>query len=766
MNGIYQNFQIDLSNNNNFVQYNTIQGDGNGIRGFEVELIENKKPYIISDDVEVFIAGTKPDTKQIFNSCEVTEQGTILVDVTTQMSAVAGRGNYQIVLISKTTNQQIKSFPFIIYVKKSAFNAETITSSNEFHALNGMVNKIESTLNKTDLVDSMLESSSQILEDTTTAYDNAVKSLEKAQDAIETAESINSTALESAENAKQSEENSLLYSNLSKSYAVGTNDESRENDSTDNAKYYKEQAESSSTSALQSANLASQKADDASASEMKAQQYAANASASEANAKSSADNAKTSEENAAQSSSDALQSAANSENSAAASAQSAKKALESATNAGTSETSAKTYAENAEKSAQRAEDIVGITIATPEHAGIVKPDGTTITVDEDGTLHGANNVDGQSIVKTDDNVLKVSDAVLNRLDSLSNANDELSEYVDNRFDAIEDNFGTVDNKIETLEYNLDTTFDEETERNNIVSGEKLSTILGKIKKWFSDLKTVAFTGSYNDLLEKPDNVTRTGRVPNRILVTDNSGNVQDGGLITASELIYLQGIHENIQNKLSDLNARSGYVPILNSDWNSPSGNALGDNYIRAFISNDDPLVVDLGADYKLNGQSAYPNIRVTRAYTDQDGSNIKTTYATKGQLNNYLPLSGGCMAGNISTTEGAIYQTDGNIKMKWANGEYLNNYLANIKNSIINSQIKVVNVKFAMTGAAEHDVTINYREHGFTQCPSWNLYCSNLENTYRYDCYADGNIIRILTRRFSGYGQDTDSFFIHMVGI
>ena len=169
MNGIYLNYQIDLSSNNNFVQYNTVQGDGNDIRQIEIELIEHNKPYVLSDDVEVFIAGTKPDTTQIFNSCEVTERGTILIDVTTQMSAVSGRGDYQIMLISKTTNQQLKSFPFILFVKEAAFDIETITSSNEFHALNGMVNKIESTLNKTDLVDSMLQSSSKILEDTTTA---------------------------------------------------------------------------------------------------------------------------------------------------------------------------------------------------------------------------------------------------------------------------------------------------------------------------------------------------------------------------------------------------------------------------------------------------------------------------------------------------------------------------------------------------------------------------------------------------------------------
>ena len=48
------------------------------------------------------------------------------------------------------------------------------------------------------------------------------------------------------------------------------------------------------------------------------------------------------------------------------------------------------------------------------------------------------------------------------------------------------------------------TFTEASTRNNIASGEKLSVILGKIAKFFNDLKTVAFTGSYNDLTNKPE----------------------------------------------------------------------------------------------------------------------------------------------------------------------------------------------------------------------------------------------------------------------
>ena len=47
------------------------------------------------------------------------------------------------------------------------------------------------------------------------------------------------------------------------------------------------------------------------------------------------------------------------------------------------------------------------------------------------------------------------------------------------------------------------SFSAEHTRENISSTDTLRTIFGKIKKYFSDLKTVAFTGSYTDLSNKP-----------------------------------------------------------------------------------------------------------------------------------------------------------------------------------------------------------------------------------------------------------------------
>ena len=51
--------------------------------------------------------------------------------------------------------------------------------------------------------------------------------------------------------------------------------------------------------------------------------------------------------------------------------------------------------------------------------------------------------------------------------------------------------------------NVTTEFTTATTRSNLTTKEKLSISLGKISKWFSDLKDVAFSGSYNDLNDKP-----------------------------------------------------------------------------------------------------------------------------------------------------------------------------------------------------------------------------------------------------------------------
>jgi len=64
--------------------------------------------------------------------------------------------------------------------------------------------------------------------------------------------------------------------------------------------------------------------------------------------------------------------------------------------------------------------------------------------------------------------------------------------------------------------NVTVTFAPASTRDNVATGEKMSIIIGKIAKFFADLKTVAFTGSYNDLTNKPNIPTVTNDLTNEL----------------------------------------------------------------------------------------------------------------------------------------------------------------------------------------------------------------------------------------------------------
>ena len=91
--------------------------------------------------------------------------------------------------------------------------------------------------------------------------------------------------------------------------------------------------------------------------------------------------------------------------------------------------------------------------------------------------------------------------------------------------------------------NVTVAFTAATTRANIATNEKLSVIMGKLAKWFADLKTVAFSGSYNDLSDKPTIPTKTSQLTNDSEFADlNSLNtwaetkIPEYGYQTASEV--------------------------------------------------------------------------------------------------------------------------------------------------------------------------------------------------------------------------------------
>lgn len=118
--------------------------------------------------------------------------------------------------------------------------------------------------------------------------------------------------------------------------------------------------------------------------------------------------------------------------------------------------------------------------------------------------------------------------------------------------------------------NVITEFTTATTRSNLTTKEKLSISLGKIAKWFSDLKTVAFSGSYNDLSDKPASLPANGGnsatvnghtvnsdVPANAKFTDTTYGIattSTNGLMSKDMVSKLNGIAEGANKTIVDAN--------------------------------------------------------------------------------------------------------------------------------------------------------------------------------------------------------------------
>lgn len=110
------------------------------------------------------------------------------------------------------------------------------------------------------------------------------------------------------------------------------------------------------------------------------------------------------------------------------------------------------------------------------------------------------------------------------------------------------------------------TFTEAETRVNITGGEKLSILFGKIKKFFTDLKTVAFTGSYDDLSNKPTIPTKT------------SGLTNDSDFVSDASYVHTDNNYTTDEkNKLSGI--ATGAEVNVQSDWSATD--TTSDAYIK-----------------------------------------------------------------------------------------------------------------------------------------------------------------------------------------
>ena len=132
--------------------------------------------------------------------------------------------------------------------------------------------------------------------------------------------------------------------------------------------------------------------------------------------------------------------------------------------------------------------------------------------------------------------------------------------------------------------NTKVTFTQSTSRVNLTSGDTLKTAFGKLSKWFVDLKAVAFSGSYNDLSNKPTALKN----PKSLTIRQNGGNQTEYDGSTALTVnITKAGIGlGNVENKssatirseltASNVTTALGYTPINSSATNLTNQNLDG----------------------------------------------------------------------------------------------------------------------------------------------------------------------------------------------
>lgn len=125
------------------------------------------------------------------------------------------------------------------------------------------------------------------------------------------------------------------------------------------------------------------------------------------------------------------------------------------------------------------------------------------------------------------------------------------------------------------------TFTQAATRENIASGNKMSVILGKIMKWYSDLKAVAFSGSYNDLSNKPT-IPSVGN--GTLTIQKNGANVQT---FTANQGTNATA-NITVPTKASDIGAVATTKVLTTKeqiDANTDTGNVAGATAVKSMIS-------------------------------------------------------------------------------------------------------------------------------------------------------------------------------------
>jgi len=491
-----------------------------------------------------------------------------------------------------------------------------------------------------------------------------------------------------------------------------------------NAKEYEESAVTSATASQTSASVAEARANNAKASETNALAYSQNAKNSENAAATSEQNAKASEASALIYAQNAKSYAEQINGRIDEAVTSAENAAKSEANAGTQALVADEKAELAEQHALMAESYThgstGLrTNEAVDNAQYYLEQAKQLSQSSNGlipmgTISFANlSLAANQIEKY---MFNISDAFV--------TDATFKEGAGHSFPAGTNVFRTNDGYWDCLAGSFQTpngdtkdnvvTFTQASTRANIASGEKFSVIFGKIAKLFADLKTVAFTGSYTDLSNKPTIPTNTWRPLGTTADTACAGNDSRLSNARPASDVY-SWAKASSKPSYTKSEVGLGNVPNVATNNQTPTFSVAS---TRANIVSGETLTVILGKVMKFFAD--LKTVAFTGSYTDLSnkpsipssvkGTQIKYQYLPTTTTNYTVSLGdydfytilinlGGTFRNSL-TLPAALFK-DGSIKHEvifmtggavyWAEFQYINSNTVSMVTNYTSSVIAYI---------------------------------------------------------------------------
>lgn len=192
------------------------------------------------------------------------------------------------------------------------------------------------------------------------------------------------------------------------------------------------------------------------------------------------------------------------------------------------------------------------------------------------------------------------------------------------------------------------SFETASARVNVVSGDNTSTLWGKVKKYFTDLNTVAFTGDYEDLNHTPVIPT----VNDAILKIQKNG--VDVATFSANASVG-ETANITVPTKLSELDNDEGYTKNTGTVTSVNSGIGL----VGGPITNSGTLKVKLKDETALENEALAIQEVAERVYpVSQDRSgNLAVSVPWTDTNTTYTPGSNVQIENNVISATDTTYE-------------------------------------------------------------------------------------------------------------